>query len=332
MRAMVCTALEGPSSLTLESDWPRPEPGPGEVLIEVAAAALNFADLLSLKGQYQERRQPPFVPGLEISGRVAALGPDVDGGVEGLTLGARVLAIVDGGGYAEFAIAKANDVFVLPEAMDWATAAGFPITYGTAHGGLVWRANLQPGETLAVHGAAGGTGLAAVECGKALGAHVIATARGEERLEVVRAHGADQTIDSEREDLRKLLKQATRGQGLDVVFDPVGGPIFEASLRASAWSGRIVVVGFAGGGSPQIPANILLVKNVTAHGFYWGSYRKHAPELLRRQFADLFGWLEAGKLQPHVSHRLPLAEAQAALALIAERKATGKVVLEIADP
>ena len=288
MRAMVCQRLEGPEALSLE-DWPEPVPGPGEVLIAVAAAALNFADLLALKGRYQERLEPPFVPGLEVAGRVAGLGA----GVEGLKEGNRVLALVDGGGYAERAVAKASDVFVLPEDLDWATGAGFPITYGSAHGALVWRAALQPGETLAVHGAAGGVGLAAVECGKALGARVIASARGAQRLEVARRHGADETLDSTGEDLRQRMKDLTDGRGVDVVFDPVGGEVFEASLRAAAWGARLVVVGFAGGGVPQIPANILLVKNVAALGFYWGSYRKHAPALLRQQFAQLFDWLAA---------------------------------------
>ena len=322
MRAVLCRAWGGPEDLTL-GDVAPPAPGPGEVLISVAAAGVNYADLLMVAGKYQEKPPFPFSPGLEVAGTVAALG----GGVTKLAVGQRVLALTDAGGFAEQAVARASDVFVLPESMDFEAAAGFPITYGTAHGAMVWRAGLEAGEVLVVHGAAGGVGLATVEAGKALGATVIATAGGPDKLAVAEAHGADHLIDARREDIRERVKALTGGRGADVVFDPVGGDLFDASLRAVAWGGRLVVIGFAAGRVQQIPANILLIKNLSALGFYWGSYRKHAPELVTAQFAQLFEWFEAGKLKPHVSHRLDLAQAGEALELLSGRKSTGKVVL-----
>jgi len=322
MRAVLCNGWGGPENLTLGEVEP-PEAGPGEVLVAVEAAGINFADILMIAGKYQEKPPFPFSPGLEVAGRVEAVGA----GVERVAAGQRVLALPNWGGYAERVCARESDVFVLPDEMDAVTAAGFPITYGTAHGGLVWRAGLKPGETLLVHGAAGGVGLAAVEVGKALGATVIATAGGPEKLAVAEAHGADHLIDYRGEDIRARVKALTGERGADVVFDPVGGDVFEASLRAVAWGARLVVIGFAAGKVPQIPANILLVKNLAATGLYWGSYRKHAPELVARQFTQLFDWFRAGKLKPHVSHQLDLERAAEAMDLLSSRKSTGKVVL-----
>ena len=322
MRAVICHSWGQPGDLVVE-DRESPSPGPSEVLIEVAAAGVNFADILMVAGKYQEKPAFPFSPGLEIAGRIAALGE----GVVGFTLGQRVLALTGHGGFAEAAVAKATDTFVLPDGLDWVTAAGLAITYATAHGALVWRADLQADETLLVHGAAGGVGLAAVEVGKALGAQVIATAGGPEKLAVARRFGADETIDYRSEDIRQRVKDMTDGRGVDVVFDPVGGSVFDASLRCVAWGARLIVIGFAGGEVPKIPANILLVKNIAAIGFYWGSYRRHAPEMVKEQFAELFAWCEAGKITPHVSHRLDLAEAAEALTLLSDRRSTGKVVL-----
>jgi len=327
MKAVLCRAWGGPETLTLE-DLPVPAAAPDQVLIEVAAAGVNFADTLMIAGKYQEKPPFPFSPGLEIAGTVRALGANVSG----LAEGRRVMAVVDWGGYAEMALARAGDVFALPpalgpERLGWAEAAGFPITYGTAHGALRWHADLQPGEVLLVHGAAGGVGLAAVEIGKALGATVIATAGGAEKLAVAQAHGADHLIDYRSEDIRERVKAITAGRGADVVFDPVGGDVFDASLRCIAWSGRLLVIGFAAGRVPQVPANILLVKNIAVMGVYWGSYRRHAPERLAEQFRELFHWLEAGLLKPHVSHKLALGEAAEAMALLLDRRSTGKVVL-----
>ena len=327
MRAVICRAWGGPESLKVE-DMPRPEPGPDQVLIEVAAAGVNFADTLMIAGKYQEKPAFPFSPGLEIAGSVRALGRNVSG----LREGQRVMALTDFGGYAEAALARAGDVYPIPDSLGpdrfgWAEAAGFPITYGTAHGALRWHADLQPGEVLLVHGAAGGVGLAAVEIGKAIGATVIATAGGPDKLAVAKAHGADHLIDYREEDIREKVKEITSGKGADVVFDPVGGDVFDASLRCIAWSGRLLVIGFAAGRVPQIPANILLVKNIAVMGVYWGSYRKHAPERLAEEFRELFYWVESGLLKPHVSHKLDLHQAAEAMALLLQRRSTGKVVL-----
>jgi NADPH2:quinone reductase len=300
-----------------------PRPAPGEVLLAIKAGGVNFADLLMIAGQYQEKPAFPFSPGLEVAGDIAELGE----GVEGLKPGQRVIGLMSHGGFAEFACLAASDVYPIPEAMSYEVAAGFPITYGTAHGGLVWRAALAPGEQLLVHGAAGGVGLAAVEVGKALGARILATAGGEKKLEIARRHGAEVTIDYRREDIRERVKAETGGRGVDVVFDPVGGDVFDASLRCTAWAGRILVIGFAGGRIPQIPANLLLVKNIAVIGLYWGAYRKREPERMRAQFDQLFAWFEEGRLKPHVSHRLPLDQAGEALTLLRERRSTGKVVL-----
>jgi NADPH2:quinone reductase len=323
MRAVQCQAWGGIDNLVL-LDVAAPEsPGPGEVLIDVAAAGVNFADLLITAGKYQERPIPPFIPGFEIAGRVRAVGP----GVRGLKPGERVLALLDRGGFAEQAIARDADCFVLPAAMDFATAAGFAIAYGTSHGALTWKAALKPGELLLVLGAAGGVGLTAVEIGKALGARVVACAGGAEKLAIAKAHGADHVIDYREENLRVRLREIADGGGADVVYDPVGGDSFEVALRSTNWNGRLIVVGFAGGKVQQIPANILLVKNLSVHGFYWGSYRQRQPALLAPAFAQMFGWWEQGRLRPRISERFDLAEAKSALAIVAERRATGKIVL-----
>jgi NADPH:quinone reductase len=324
MRAILCRQLGGPEALTL-ADLPEPDPGACGVRIRVRAAGLNFADTLMLQGRYQERPPLPFVPGLEVAGEVDRVGP----GVHDLAPGQRVLAVLPHGGFAQAAVAPASDVVPLPDTMDDVTAAGFAIAYGTAYGALRWRADLHAGETLLVHGAAGGVGLTAVEVGKAMGAVVIATARGGDKLAVAREHGADHVLDTDADDIRAAVRDLTKGRGADVVFDPVGGAMFDASLRSIAWEGRIVLVGFASGEVPQIPANILLVKNASALGFYWGSYRKHDPERLRAAFADLFDWHAEGRLRPHVSATLPLERAAEGLRMLAERRSTGKVVLAV---
>lgn len=324
MRAVVCRELGGIDRLTL-GELPTPEAGPGEVLVRVTAAGLNFADLLMIKGEYQEKPPLPFAPGLEIAGRIERLGD----GVDGFSPGQRVMATVSHGGFAEFAIARAGDIVAVPDNVDDTIAAGFAIAYGTAYGSLRWATHLEAGEVLVVHGAAGGVGLATVEVGKALGAMVIGTARGKERLEVVKEHGADHIIDTESEDLRERIKALTDGRGADVVFDPIGGDVFDASFRSIAWGGRLLVIGFAGGRVQQIPANILLVKNVAAIGFYWGSYRKHDPARVQAGFETLLDWTSRKVIDPHVSMTFDLTDFSKALRALEARKSTGKIVLVV---
>jgi NADPH2:quinone reductase len=329
MRAVLCKEFGGYEKLVVEDVPALPDPGPGQVKLRVRAAGLNFADLLMIGGTYQEKPALPFSPGLEAAGEVMAVGS----GVTRLAPGDRVLALLDHGGFAEQALAREADVYRLPDGLDDATAAGFAIAYGTAHGALRWRADLKPGETVLIHGAGGGVGLAAVEAAKAMGATVIATAGDAGKLAIARDHGADHLIDYKTEALRGRVKAICDGLGkggVDVVYDPVGGDVFDQSLRCMSWSGRLVLIGFASGTVPQIPANILLVKNLTVLGLYWGSYRRHRPDLLADAFAELFAWHKAGKLKPHISHSLDLDRAREALDLIKTRRSTGKVVLTIA--
>jgi NADPH2:quinone reductase len=302
------------------AELPRPDPGPGEVLIRIAACGLNFADLLMLAGTYQERPPLPFTLGIEVAGTVAALGA----GVAGPPPGTRVALFAPQGGLAEWGAFAAAALLPIPEAMPFDHAAAFLIAYGTGHLALAHRARLQPGETLLVTGAAGGVGLAAVEIGKRMGARVIACARGAERLAVARAAGADHLIDSAAGDLRAAVRALG---GADVLYDPVGGAGFDAALRAMRPEGRLIPIGFAGGGVPQIPANLLLVKNLTVIGLYWGAYARFRPQLMRDSLAELLDWYVAGAICPHVGHRLPLERAAEALALLRDRRATGKVVV-----
>jgi NADPH2:quinone reductase len=326
MRALQCQALGKPADLQLVDLPDPPSPKAGEIKVKVAGAGLNFADTLMIAGQYQQKPELPFTPGLEIGGTVLEVGP----GETRIKVGDPVMAAVDHGGFAEQAIVRAADAVPIPAGMDPVVAGGFVIAYGTSYGALVWKARLQAGELLLVHGAAGGVGLTAVEIGKALGAKVIATAGGPDKCAVAREHGADWTLDYKTENLRDRVKAiaAELGrEGVDVVYDPVGGEIFEASLRCVAWGARLLVVGFAAGQVQKIPANILLVKNIDAQGFYWGSYRRHRPGLIMDCFAGLGRFHAAGLLKPHISHRFDLADFAQAFDILGARKSTGKVVL-----
>jgi NADPH2:quinone reductase len=326
MRAAVCHDFENSGPLIVGT-LPSPDLVAGCVRIQVRAAGVNFADTLIVKGEYQVKPPLPFAPGLEVSGFITEVASDVTG----LQIGDRVMACIDYGGFAEEAVARATDAVVMPDNMTFVEAAGFPIVYGTSHIGLVNKLNLQAGETLLVHGAAGGVGLTAVEIGKALGARVIATAGGPEKLAIAKKYGADELIDYRTEDIRERVKALTDGRGADAVYDPVGGSVFDATLRATAQGGRILLVGFASGTVPQIPANILLVKNITAIGYYWGAHRKLDPQLVNDSFAELMTWYADGKVKPHVSHVFPLDDVQQALDTLAQRKSTGKVVVTLAD-
>jgi NADPH:quinone reductase len=300
----------------------RPEPGPGEVLVQVHACGINFADTLMIQGRYQEKLPLPFVPGLEICGTVEALGE----GVPDFEPGVRVACYSGSGGLAEYVCVPAERCVVAPSTMPDVEVAGFLVAYGTSHVALDHRARLRPGERLLVLGASGGVGLTAVEIGRVMGAEVVAAARGPEKCAVAREAGAHHVFDNDA-DIRAGVKALG---GADVVYDPVGGELFEAALRACNPLARILPLGFASGSVPQIPANILLVKNITVHGLYWGAYARLAPQVLSESFRTLFAWYEAGELHPHVSHVVPLEQAEDALDLLRNRTSTGKVVVEVA--
>jgi NADPH2:quinone reductase len=296
-----------------------PRPGQGEVLLDIAACGVNFADLLMARGAYQDTPDPPFTLGMEVCGTVRALGA----GGAAPAVGTRVAVFAGQGGLAEQGVFPAAQCRPVPDTMPAEVAAGFQVAYGTAHLALTRRARLHPGETLLVLGAAGGVGLAAVEIGKALGAQVIAVARGTEKLQIARGAGANHLIEA-GDDVTARVKALG---GADVAFDPVGGTAFTAALRATNREGRIVVIGFASGDVPPVPANHLLVKNIDVIGFYWGGYPAFAPQALTDSLTELMGWYAAGRLRPHVSHVLPLDRAAEALELIRSRRATGKVVV-----
>ncbi|MGR3342520.1 MAG: NADPH:quinone oxidoreductase family protein [Paracoccaceae bacterium] len=297
-----------------------PTPAPTEVLLEIAACGLNFADLLMAQGRYQETPEPPFTLGLEVAGTVARLGT----GVSHLTRGDRVAVFAGSGGLAEFGCFPADRCIRLPDTMSFEVAGAFQVVYGTSHLALHRRARLQAGETLLVLGAAGGVGLTAVEIGKLAGANVIAVARGTEKLAVAGMAGADHLIDSESADIRAAVKALG---GADVVFDPVGGDLFKAALRACKPEARVLIIGFASGDVPSIPANIILVKNISVIGLYWGGYLRFNAKPLQDGLAELFDWHAQGKLRPHISHTLPLERAAEGLELLRSRKSTGKVVV-----
>ena len=305
-------------------DLPLPVPAPGEVRVRIAACGLNFADLLMIEGRYQDRPTLPVTLGMELAGVVEALGPGVTRPVPG----ARVAVYAGHGGLAEAGCFAADRCVTLPDHMPMTEAAGVLIAHGTSHLALARRAHLQAGETLLVLGAAGGVGLTAVEIGKLMGARVIACARGADKLAVAQAAGADHLIDSDNDDIRKVVKSLG---GADVVYDPVGGDQFKAAFRATNPEGRILTIGFASGDVPQIPANILMVKNISVIGLNLGGYLTFAPQALSDSFAQLFGWYACGALRPHISATYPLGEAASALESLRARKSTGKLVVTMPD-
>ncbi|MEM7642468.1 MAG: NADPH:quinone oxidoreductase family protein, partial [Pseudomonadota bacterium] len=309
MQAYLVTSHETPPSLAKR---PNPVPVAGQVRLRILACGLNFADLLMVKGTYQDTPGLPFVPGLEVCGIVDALGPET----ESPAPGTRVAVFGGSGGLAEFGCFPADRCVAVPDAMPSNVAAGFLIAYGTSHVALTYKARLQPGERLVVLGAAGGVGLTAVELGAQMGAEVVAVARGDAKLDVARAAGATHLIDAEAPDLRDRLKALG---GADVVYDAVGGDLFKAAFRAMRPDGRIIVVGFASGDVPQIKANHLLVKNVNLLGLYWGGYMATNPRVITDSMADLFAMYGDGKLKPHISHVLPLDRVDEALDLIRTR-------------
>ncbi|MBS0517957.1 MAG: NADPH:quinone oxidoreductase family protein [Proteobacteria bacterium] len=338
MRALVCHAY-GPIEHLKVEDRPAPKPRTGEILIRVGAAGVSFAAMLGVQGKHQNKPPLPYIPGNELAGHVEELGL----GVETLKVGDRVMTGVPQGAFAEYAVATAANAVRIPDIMPYAEATNFPTLYPTAYGALKWKANLQPGEVLLVHGAGGGSGLTGIEVGKAMGATVIASAGGADKLAAAKEAGADHLIDYRQEDLRTKVLEITDGRGADVIYDPVGGSAFDASLRCIAPEGRIIPMGFASGTVPQIPANILLVKNVTVIGFYYGYWNgwggksapspKEAAALDRRRAMvaeaqkELMRWYTEGKLRATVAATFDLADWVKAFKLIEQRTVVGKAVL-----
>jgi NADPH2:quinone reductase len=322
MRAILCKQFGNPEQLVLE-DIPSPEVSPTQVRLSVNACGLNFPDTLMIANKYQFKPPLPFSPGGEVAGVIVETGAEVSG----YAVGDRVIAMTGWGGFAEEVAADQSQLMRIPQGMDDATASGFTMTYGTSLYALKQRAALCPGETLLVLGAAGGVGLSAVELGKALGARVIAAASSDEKLEVCKRFGADEVINYSREDLKARVKELTDGAGADVVYDPVGGDLLEQAVRATAWEGRVLVIGFAAGTIPKIPANLLLLKNCQLVGVFWGAFTVREPEVNAANVDQLSRWFEDGTIKPLVSGTYPLVEAPKALRLLVDRKATGKVIL-----
>ena len=325
MKAVLCKAYGPPESLVVE-DVASPEPGPGDVVITVKAASVNFPDVLIIQNKYQVKPPLPFSPGSEVAGIVKSVGE----GVTQVAVGDKVLAIIGYGAFAEEVKTESRRVLPLPHGMDFASAAAFGLTYATSEHALTDRGALKAGETLLVLGAAGGVGIAAIEIGKALGARVIACASTRDKLAVCRAHGADETIDYAAEDLRERIKALTNGNGPDVVYDPVGGPYTELALRSIAWRGRLLVVGFAAGEIPKIPLNLTLLKGCAVVGVFWGEFTRREPERFAESMARLGRWYTEGRLKPHISETFPLERAADALTRMANREVKGKIVLSVA--
>lgn len=322
MKALLCEAY-GPADTLVIRDLPEPRPGPGQVVVSVKAAALNFFDTLIIQNRYQTKPPLPFSPAGECAGTISAIGRDVTG----WRVGERVAAWLGHGAAREKVTVPASAVVRVPDTLDDGQAAGLFVTYGTAMHGLIQRAELKAGERLAILGASGGAGLAAVEIGSLLGAHVIACASSTTKLALAREHGAQEELNYHAEDIKAGLRRLTEGHGVDVLYDTVGGDLAEPALRAMAWEGRYLVIGFAGGTIPKIPLNLLLLKGCDLRGVFWGEFTAREPAAHRRNMERLLEWAAAGHIRAHVHAAFPLERAAEAFALIGSRKAQGKIVL-----
>ncbi len=322
MKAVVCKAWGLPETLVVE-ERPEPQPKAGEVLVDVAAAGVNFPDVLIIQNKYQFKPELPFTPGNELAGTVRAVGE----GVTAFKAGDRVFGYVPHGAFSQQIVAAESALIRMSDTMDFDTAAALTLTYGTSHHAVVDRAQLQAGETMLVLGAAGGVGLAAIEIGKALGAKVIAAASTDEKLAVCREHGADETINYSTEDLREGIKRCTGGKGPDVIYDPVGGAYTEAAFRSIAWRGRHLVIGFANGEIPKLPLNLALLKGASVVGVFWGDFVRREPHAHAAAMRELMQWQADGKIRPHVSATYALAAVPQALNDMASRKVSGKIVI-----
>jgi NADPH2:quinone reductase len=322
MKAVLCRQFCSPDELEL-ADIPEPQAGPGEAVVRIKAAALNFFDTLIIAGKYQHKPPFPFSPAAEFAGVVESVGA----GVTDIAPGDRVMGNTGWGAAREAVAVPANILVKVPDGLDFDRAAGLTVTYGTTLYALRVRAELKPGETLVVLGASGGTGLATVEIGKVMGARVIACASSDEKLDFARKHGATETVNYAAEDLRAALKRLGGEHGINVVYDPVGGPYAEPAVRSMAWNGRYLVIGFAAGEIPKLPLNLVLLKNCDIRGVAWGAWVRREPQAQRELMKDIVSWAALGKLSAHVHAAYPLADIAAALEAIAERKVMGKIVL-----
>ncbi|MGH8677704.1 MAG: NADPH:quinone oxidoreductase family protein [Burkholderiales bacterium] len=322
MRAVLCKELGPPEKLVVEN-VPSPKPGKGEVVLSVKACGVNFPDTLIIQGKYQFKPELPFSPGGEVAGVVKEVGE----GVTNRKAGDRVIAAATWGGFAEELAVDARRTIPMPEAMDFVPASAFVLTYGTSYHALKDRANLKAGETMLVLGASGGVGLAAIQLGKVMGAKVIAAASTDQKLQVCRENGADEVINYGQEDLRTRVKSITAGKGLDVVYDPVGGPYSEPALRDMAWNGRFLVVGFAAGEIPKVPLNLALLKGCSIVGVFWGAFTRNEPGKNRNNNLELMQMYADGKVKPHIHATYPLERAAEALNEVLNKRVSGKVVL-----
>lgn len=322
MKAILCRQYGAPQTLTFE-DVPSLKPGPGEAIVSMKAASVNFPDVLIIQNKYQVKPPLPFSPGSELAGVVKEVGE----GVTNAKPGDRVIAFSSYGAFSEEVRVDAARLIPMPEGMDFPTAASFILTYGTSYHALKNRLVSTPGESLLVLGAAGGVGLSAIEIGKVLGLRVIACASTDEKLAVCREHGADETINYATGDMRERIKALTGGKGVDVIYDAVGGAYTEAALRSSAWRARLLVIGFAAGDIPKIPLNLPLLMERSVIGVYWGDWARRNPADFAVSVRELGAWFAQGKLRPHVSATFPLARAAEALQLMADRQVKGKVVI-----
>lgn len=336
MRALVCRSLGDPtrpfsdeSPLFIDTEHPRPAlQSPTHVRVRVGAVSLNFATYLSVLGKYQERPPLPFVPGSDFAGIVEEVGTLVSS----FRIGDAVCGVGDVGTFAEEHVLEESHLFLIPDGCDLVAAAGLPVAFGTSHLALTHRAHLRTGQVLLVLGAAGGVGLAAVQIGKVCGATVIAVARGKEKAELLQSIGADVVVDPSDGSLIKNVQsflKTKKLRGVDVLYDPVGGKLFKDSLKLLNWGAQILIIGFTSGEIPSVPANIALVKNLTVHGIYWGSYLKHQPTILRDCMNELLSWLSKGFIKVHVSHKFGLSQIDKAFATIAQRKVLGKVIVSL---
>jgi NADPH2:quinone reductase len=326
MKALVCEHF-GPPEELIFTEVQTPDPGEGEILIQAEFCGVNFPDSLIVQNEYQIKPNLPFSPGGELAGKVAKIGP----GVQGFALGDRVAGLTLFGAFAEYVVVSAAKTTHVPDSMDLATASAFTLAYGTSYHALVQRAQLQKNDKILVLGAAGGVGLAAVEIAKALGAHVIGAASSAEKLALAQAHGADELVNYATQDLKSAVKSLTGGKGVDVVYDPVGDSLADPAFRSIAWGGRYLVIGFAGGKIPSIPLNLPLLKGASIVGVFWGDFVDRSPEVHKQNMAELYAMHAAGKLKPLLSERFALAKGGEALRWMMQRKAVGKVVLSTSE-